>query len=258
MFGTRLHYPQAPAIDPTESTLIVTWYGSRNQVDHERVDSYLDDLVSSFGFASGHAIPVALEHDRETRITASHDRNIVVLPIFMCDGVAMRNFLPNVIQKFVDQHVSKPRVHMLPTVGRHESLTRLVSDRASERLGHHTKDATLLLIAHGSNRNKQSVTATRAIRDRIRRTERFRQVCDAYLEASPSASDVMSAVEGNCVVEGLFLTEGRHGTHDLEACIQVEYLGRTVSSCGVIGADPRLVEVLRSVVHDAVYPKLAA
>lgn len=258
MFGTRSPCRPAPAIDPADCALILGWYGSRNKADHLRMDQHVDHMVAAFGFSAGCSVPLVLGADEEYKIDIGRARNILALPVFMCDGMAMNQHFPAMLRQVATQQSGNANLHALSIIGRHKSLAQLVSERATEQFGEDREHGRLLLVAHGSERNRGSVEATRAIRDRIRHMGRFGEVDDAYLEASPNAYDVASQIEGDCVVEGLFLTEGRHSTDDLAECLRPSVSGRVLSCLGAVGIDPRFVDVLSDAVRDVVEPRLAA
>lgn len=250
MSGTKSPYPPAPAIDPAETALVMGWYGSRNEVDHVRMDCHLASLTEAFGFADGLSVPLVLGSKDSPSIAIGSVRNIVVLPVFMCDGMAMNQHFPAMLRHLIARHAGNANIRVSPIVGRHESLARLVAERATGRFERASRRKNLLLVAHGSERNRGSVEATRAIRDRIRAMGRFEEVTDAYLEMSPNAQDVIAGIKGDCVVEGLFLTEGRHSTADLQACLHPVDAGSSVSCLGAVGIDPRFIDVLSSVTRE--------
>ena len=80
----------------------------------------------------------------------------------------------------------------------------------------------------------------------------FADVHDAYLEASPDLCDVVSGLSGDCVVEGLFMTEGRHSTEDLSARIESVDSTHLLPCQGAIGLDARFGNVLSAAVSDVV------
>lgn len=258
MFGTRSPCQPAPAIDPAESALVLGWYGSRHKADHDRMAQHVDDLVSQFGFSSGCSVPLVLGVDGELDLPVGNVRSILALPVFMCDGMAMNQHFPAMLRQLALQQGKNTKVRSMAIIGRHESLARLISERATERTDQSVQETKLLLVAHGSERNRGSIEATQAIRDRIRQMGKFAAVDDAYLEATPCAYDVASQIEGDCIVEGLFLTEGRHSTKDLSACIRPSMSGRMLSCLGAVGMDPRFTGVLSSAVQDGITPRIAA
>lgn len=258
MSGTKSHCRPAPAIDPAESALVLGWYGSRNQADHDRMSQHVDDLVNAFGFASGLSVPLVLGVEGIPDLPVGKVRNVLALPIFMCDGLAMHQHFPAMLRQLEVQQGTRTNVRSVTIIGRHESLAQLIAERAAERALQNARDTKLLLVAHGSERNTASIEATRAIRDRIRQTGRFAAVDDAYLEASPCAYEIASQVDGNCIVEGLFLTEGRHSTKDLTDCIRSAEPGRSLACLGAVGTDHRFTNVLSAAVRDGIAPQMAA
>jgi sirohydrochlorin ferrochelatase len=252
MSGTKLHCPPAPAINPAKSALVLGWYGSRNSCDHARMDWHLNNLVQSYGFASGHAVPLMIG---ATPLQVPHledVRDVLVLPLFMCEGWTLHEKLPAFLRLLRAKTSNETVVHELSTIGTHETLARLVSDRAIDQLHHNIREAQLILVAHGSDRDKGSLIATRALRDRIRAMDLFADVHDAYLEASPDLCDVVSDLSGDCVVEGLFMTEGRHSTHDLSARMEQSDSAHLLPCQGAIGMDMRFGNVISAAVGDAV------
>ncbi len=254
MSGTRSHYPPAPAINPADSALVLGWYGSRNDADHARMDAHVRDLVHMFDFASGCSIPLMLGADAGFFPRIEGVRHVVVLPVFMCEGRTLGQRFPTFLRQIEAQQAGASIIHTLPIIGGHQSLAQLVAERAAKHLNRGPGGTKLVLVAHGSTRDQGSVVATQTLRDRIRKMAIFSAVHDAYLEASPDPADLVSGMAGDCVIEGLFLTEGRHSTHDLESRIP----GRASRCLGAIGIDPRFVDVLSAAVGDAIPSPLAA
>ena len=268
MSGTKSHCLLAPAINPAESTLVLGWYGSRNKGDHARIEAHVRTLVEMFGFASGCSVPLMIGANAEPASIPVLDdvRHVVVLPVFMCEGMTFNRQFPEFLRQLASRQssdrpggqVAGAGLRSLPIIGRHESLVRLVSSRASVRAGTGNTDRRLVLVAHGSEQNTGSMKATRKLRDHLRSTEAFSEVHDAYLETTPDPADIVSSIGSECIIEGLFLTEGRHSTDDMVARIGSGHSSHTPLYLGAVGVDPRFIDVLSGAVSDAVSPAKAA
>ncbi len=250
MSGTRSLYQRAPAINPANSTLVLGWYGSRNGADHERMAAHTKALVDLFGFADGFDMPMVLDTDGEQFGRFSGAPNTVVIPVFMCSGITWRHQLSSLLRTHGAQHKNRAAAHVLPIIGDHPKLAELTVTRAVERSNPQTSPATLLLVAHGSMRDRSSRESTQKMRDRISAMGGFSDVRDVYLQATPRLSDVLPSISGDIVLESLFLTEGRHSTHDFRSEISAAKRDSRLSPLIAIGADPRLLGVLTSVVED--------
>ncbi|AKS33456.1 sirohydrochlorin chelatase [Mycolicibacterium goodii] len=102
---------------------------------------------------------------------------------------------------------------------------------------------TLVLTAHGSADPRSSANA-QAIAGHVRRLLPDTEVRVAFCEQNePNLADVLTTVESGSVVVPLLLANAYHARVDIPALIA--QAGADVAQAGVLGNDPRLLQVTR-------------
>ncbi len=252
MYGTKSLCPQVPAInpagaplDPASSTLVLAWYGSKRPRDGERMAEQTRRLGEEFGFRHAAASALMLCDEQPAPTLNVGGGDVLVLPVFMCEGLTLSRKIPAFVRDLHGVCDEQARIDVLPPVGIHIALAGLVAERAIERLDSTPLESELVLVAHGSNRDSGSARATCMLANRLRAMAIFASVRDAYLEADPDPRALIALAQRPCVVEGLFLTQGRHSTIDLS-----EKIGAPAPQA--IGTDPRFARVLTAAVRDGV------
>lgn len=113
--------------------------------------------------------------------------------------------------------------------------------------------ATLILVAHGDERDPRAQATARRHARYIATTRTFRRVVPAYLEAEPGLGDAVARVDGPVVVVALFLGRGRHVVEDVGAALARR--GPAVAYAGSVGDTEAMMELglrrLRRAIRDA-------
>jgi sirohydrochlorin ferrochelatase len=153
-------------------------------------------------------------------IRALAPRDVVVYPLFLADGYFTRVALPRLIGKV--RHDSARLIKVLPPLGLDPALVDVIVDEAravAQASGISQEEIAVVLLAHGSTKDKASRTATEQLADRVRECRRFREIRIALLEEPPSLAEAVDDVRGPVVVVGLFTGEGMHGVDDAERLV---------------------------------------
>src|SRR5207249_6278958 len=138
-------------------------------------------------------------------IAALTPRDVVVYPLFLADGYFTRVALPRLIDKA--RHVDSARaITVLPPLGLEPALVDVITDETAavaraRRI--HPEEVTVVLLAHGSSKDKASRAAAGQLADRLHGRRRFREVRVALLEEPPSLAEAVADVQGPIVVVGL-------------------------------------------------------
>jgi len=154
-------------------------------------------------------------------IRAFAQRDVVVYPLFLADGYFTRVALPRLISKA--RHDDSARlIKVLPPLGLDPALVDVIVDEAravAQARGISQEETAVVLLAHGSTKDRASRTATEQLADRVRECRRFREIRIALLEEPPSLAEAVDDVRGPVVVVGLFTGEGMHGVDDAERLV---------------------------------------
>jgi sirohydrochlorin cobaltochelatase len=177
---------------------------------------------------------------------------IAVMPVMMCAGWTTAKMVPDALGLRGGSRPGHGTVVTCEPLGLHPGLARLIADRAADQaaaFGISTAAATLLLVAHGSQRSTASFDATERQAARLRAMGRFRTVRTAYLEQAPRPAHRPAAAVVPVIIAGLFAAPGHHATRDVAAALAacprpfVRYLGP-------IGDDPGVAQLLWEIIAD--------
>ncbi|MBR0830277.1 hypothetical protein JQ596_32705 [Bradyrhizobium manausense] len=183
---------------------------------------------------------------REALQTLVADR-VLVYPLFASNGYFTRDRLVQILDEANDAGRS---VEMLTPLGLDPGLPSVVMQQARGAAQEHglaPGACTMILLAHGSQRNPASRQSTEELARAIERHGVFRKVEVAFLEEQPSLDDAAAAVAGPGVVVGVFSGEGLHGARDAPGL--VARLGRSeIVFAGIMGTAPGIAELVAQAV----------
>lgn len=232
MFGTRSASTREPATEARleGAALVVCSYGSG--------DCGLQDRLRSLGRESGFSETAAAtlfgtprieEVVASLRVRASP---IFVVPLFMARGTTY-----GTLKDRLSDLPGSDRIVLCPELGSHPGLARRVAAHAGrelEKLGWRPEQTGLVLVGHGSRRNKASQQSTERLARQIRRLALFADTSAAYMEEQPSVQEAVQASPTQRVLAiGCFAEAGRHATRDVPRGLAQS--GRTTAYSGPIG-----------------------
>ena len=164
-------------------------------------------------------------------------------------------------------------------VGTHESMTRVILDRAQEVVKQFPfprapkpKETTLIIAAHGTEQNEKSRMAAERQVNLIRGLDLYAGVQAVFLDEEPRIPSCFDVAQTrNMVVVPFFISDGLHVTEDIpvllgepERVVQQrlktaqptwrnpsEKKGKLVWYSGSVGTDPLMVEVILDRVREA-------
>ena len=264
--------------DLRNAALVLVGHGSARNPNSSAPTRRLADDISRLGvFAEVHAcfwkeapfVGAALGQVRATEV--------FVTPNFAGEGYFTREVIPRELA------LSGPRteqtlgsgdkriIHYTPPVGAHPLIGRLLLRRAEAAALAHDVDrasACLLLVGHGSRKERGSDETGLALAAALRRDGGFGEVRIAFLEQSPEVTgwrDLTDAAD--VIVAPLLIADGLHGSEDLPPLFGLTpkdltapgaelaagpslVAGRRVLYCRGIGSDPEIVTIILSLVRD--------
>jgi sirohydrochlorin cobaltochelatase len=231
MSGTKSASTRAPATEACleGAALVVCSYGSGDCALHRRLRA----LGRTSGFSETAAATLFGARRIEEVVAALHGSPIFVVPLFMARGTTYGALK----DRLSDVHCSD-RIVLCPELGSHPGLARRVAAHAGgelKKLGWRPEGTGLVLVGHGSPRNKASQQSTERLAAEIERLALFADTSAAFLEEQPSVQDAVRASPARRVLAiGCFAEAGRHATRDVPQ--RLTQSGRPTAYSGPIGA----------------------
>lgn len=215
-------------------------------------------LRASGRFADVRAATLADAAGLRDTLAAIRCRDVFVVPMLMCDGLLYSEVLPDALglgaggDPNADAHGH--RIHLCPPIGLDRRVAALVVDRVRADLraaGMRETDATLVLIAHGSTRNRASQRTLALQAARIGRLARFARIVPAFLAQEPSLAEALATLPRPLAGFALFTARGNHVTFDIET-VFARHAAPDVVYCGALGEDEAVRDIItRMVPHHA-------
>jgi len=108
-------------------------------------------------------------------------------------------------------------------VGNHPMMTKLLLRRAREIApGVPENEATLLIVAHGTDLNENSAVAAKREAEKIRALGKYATVLNVYMEEPPLVSDWRKLTKtSNVVVVPFFISDGLHSYEDIPVLLGI-------------------------------------
>jgi sirohydrochlorin ferrochelatase len=177
-------------------------------------------------------------------------RRIIVYPLFASSGYFTRDRLVQLI----DEADERDRViEILQPLGLDPELPGLVANyvgRVARKNSFAPQSFSVVLLAHGSRRNRASREATELVAREVAGRAIVREVRTAFLEEAPSLEEAVRSIEGAVIVVGMFSGDGLHGARDAPRLIA--QLGRKdIVYAGVIGTAPGIADLINGAVQAA-------
>jgi sirohydrochlorin cobaltochelatase len=149
-------------------------------------------------------------------IAALLSRDVVVYPLFLSDGYFTRVALPRLVEEAMRRDKGRA-IRILPPLGLEPALADVIADEtvaAAHYRANLPAETSIVLLAHGSEKDQASRVATERLADRVRQRQGFCDTRTAFLEEAPSLADAIEGMNGPIIIVGLFAGEGMHGADD--------------------------------------------
>jgi len=183
-------------------------------------------------------------------------REVYVVPNFISEGYFTRTVIPRELELSAAE-TERPNGQVwkyCEPVGNHDSMTEHLLARAREIApGIAEREATLLIVAHGTSLNDNSAVAAKEQVEKIRALDRYAAVLNVYMEEPPLVSDWanLTATE-NVVVVPFFISDGLHSYEDIPVLLGIDgknggphrLRGRSIFYSTAIGTDSRFADVI--------------
>jgi sirohydrochlorin cobaltochelatase len=179
---------------------------------------------------------------------------IFIVPMMMCTGWIWSTQIPSALSlNGASMTNGAPSVYLCDPVGQRAELARLLEIRgcaAARRHGLRPADTTLLLVAHGTDRDQGSQHATDLHAARLRGAGAFRAVQTAYLDQAPTIPETVAQLDRPTIIAGLFATPGPHAETDVPRLIAEGNSHYVCDYLGPIGADDAVPQIVLKLAVD--------
>jgi sirohydrochlorin ferrochelatase len=171
-------------------------------------------------------------------VLARTARPAVAVPLLMADGFIMQ-LVRNRLAGATGVRLRRP----VGTDPRVADLIEAAAAAACAERGWEPAGATLLLVAHGTERHPNSATAARRHAREVAARTGFAEVHTAFLDQASFLADATRHLARRpCVAVGLFVDDGPHGRDDVLAGLAGA--GVPIAYTGAIGSDPAFVDLI--------------
>ena len=176
-------------------------------------------------------------------------RDIVIVPMLMCDGIFCREALPAALGLADGARPDGRILHLCRPIGLHPLVADLVVQRATRALKDHalSPTTTLLLIGHGSTQDPASEIAIAMQAGRIRASSNFHSVMTAFIDQPPFLRDVLASVQQPLIAVALFGARGNHVVEDIEKQFNKRKHSNAIF-LGALGEDEDLINIIEIMV----------
>ena len=152
-------------------------------------------------------------------------RDVYVVPNFISEGYFTQTVIPRELELIgsVTERSNGQIWKYTEPVGTNPCVTDLLLKRAAEIApAVEPGEATLLVVAHGTELNDNSAIAAKREVEKIRARARFASVLNVYMEEPPLVSDwaKLTASE-HVVVVPFFISDGLHSYEDIPALLGI-------------------------------------
>ena len=150
---------------------------------------------------------------------------VCVVPNFISEGYFTQTVIPRELELngATTKRSNGQTWKYCEPVGNHAAVTELLLRRASEIAhGLDPAEASLLIVAHGTDLNENSAVAAKREAEKIRRLGKFAEVLNVYMEEAPLVSDWRKLTKTrNVVVVPFFISDGLHSYQDIPRLIGI-------------------------------------
>lgn len=246
----------AKGIPLNETALILPGHGStENSQSSQATRNLTEELRGRNIFAEVHStFWKEAPHYRDVFRDISC-KDIYVVPHFISEGYFTKEVIPRELG--LNGKVTERdgyRIRYCDPVGNHLGMTDLLVRRAAEVTSNFKRDETsLLILGHGTGRNKNS---SQAVEEQVEKIQalggKFGEVMGVYLDEPPYLSDWNELTRfHNVVVLPYFIAEGLHFSRDLPEMLGVgkgaveqpyEIQSRLVYYTQPVGGDPAMAD----------------
>jgi sirohydrochlorin ferrochelatase len=234
--------------------VLLVGHGSTTRAaPHALLRRHADAIARSGGFAEVGVAALRGGTPVGEALSGFRCHTVYVVPLLMSAGRLVEVDLSEALAKAVSPSPAGRAVRLCPPLGLHPAVANLIAGRAADALrrrGVALRQATVLIVGHGSQSDPASRQATELQAARVGASGQFRRAAAAFLEEPPGIDETVASLPGPAVAIGFFFAGGAHAREDvprlLAACA-----GADVDYLGPIGEDPGIARVAIAIVREA-------
>ena len=152
-------------------------------------------------------------------------REVCVVPNFISEGYFSHTVVPRELELYgrITKRSNGQIWRYCEPVGNHPIMTDLLLRRAQEIApGVPKNEATLLIVAHGTDLNENSAVAAKREAEKIRSLGKYSAVLNVYMEEPPLVSEWRKLTKTrNVVVVPFFISDGLHSYEDIPVLLGI-------------------------------------
>jgi sirohydrochlorin cobaltochelatase len=179
-------------------------------------------------------------------------REVYVVPNFISEGYFTQTVVPRELELSgrITTRSNGQIWRYCEPVGNHSLITELLLKRARGVAPDvDPAEASLLIVAHGTDLNENSAAAAKREAEKIRALGKYAGVLNVYMEEPPLVSDWRKLTETpNVVVVPFFISDGLHSYEDIPRLLGIKERrlpSRRREPNGRLGSRPSLKEIFR-------------
>ena len=194
-------------------------------------------------------------------------REVCVVPNFISEGYFTQTVIPRELELNgrITKRANGQTWYYGDPVGNHSLMTDLLVQRAREIAPDIPEsEASLLIVAHGTDLNENSAVAAKREAAKIHALNRYASVMNVYMEEQPLVSDwQLLTSTRNVIVVPFFISDGLHSYQDIPLLLGIPSERSTSSKANEvfrrepyriddrslfyassIGTDPRMADII--------------
>ena len=178
---------------------------------------------------------------------------VCVVPNFISEGYFTQTVVPRELELNgrITRRSNGQIWRYCEPVGNHPMMTDLLLRRAQGIApGVRENEATLLIVAHGTDLNENSAVAAKREAEKIRSLGKYAAVLNVYMEEPPLVSDWRKLTKTrNVVVVPFFISDGLHSYEDIPVLLGIkerQLSSRRKQPDGRLGSRPSLKKIFRN------------
>ena len=152
-------------------------------------------------------------------------REVCVVPNFISEGYFTHTVVPRELDLYgrITKRSNGQIWRYCEPVGNHPIMTDLLLRRAQEIApGVPKNEATLLIVAHGTDLNENSAVAAKREAEKIRSLGKYSAVLNVYMEEPPLVSEWRKLTKTrNVIVVPFFISDGLHSYEDIPVLLGI-------------------------------------
>jgi sirohydrochlorin cobaltochelatase len=166
--------------------------------------------------------------------TSIHE--VYVVPNFISEGYFTQTVIPRELELSgrTTKRANGQVWNYCEPVGNHPGVTDLLLKRAKEVAPNIApQEASLLIVAHGTDLNENSAAAAKREVENIRALNRYANVLNVYMEEAPLVADWRKLTDSsNVIVVPFFVSDGLHSYQDIPVLLGMESEGKKSQAGG--------------------------